>query len=218
MRTLTLKIITYFISFLIFINIIFLSSLFVLNFKQLYYFDINYLDIKNSSGYSEEKIKENYNYTINYVNKSSLDEYSPPSLKASKDGKNHFKDVQNIFKNIKFIISLSIIMIPLGIFILERYKYQRKYLKISSILLTIFPFLLIILFSLDFNWIFTLFHKAVFSSNNWLFDPEYDQIINILPEDYFMHCASLILLISIISGLILMIIFRRKKDEVKSFH
>lgn len=213
MKLLFSRLLTFFISILIFINIIFISSLVTLNFKQIYYFDINYLNIKNSSGYSEEKIKENYDYAIKYVNDSSLKDFTPPSLKASLDGKNHFKDVQNIFSNIKKLLGPSIIMMILGIFILKKFKYPRKYLKFSSLLLLGFPIVLMIIFAIDFNWIFTLFHKASFSSNNWLFDPRYDEIIKILPEDFFMHCASLILLIAFISGILLMIFYKKGKAK-----
>lgn len=214
MKSFLLKLLTFFISILIFLNTIFISSLFVLNFKYLYYLDINYLGIKNSSGLSEEIIKENYNYTINYVNDNSLTEYSPPSLKSSQDGKDHFKDVQNIFSNIKKIIGPSIIMILLGVFILKKFKYPKKYLKFSSILLTCSPLLLALTFAFDFDWIFTLFHKTFFNNDKWLFDPRYDEIITILPEDYFMHCASLILIISIIVGIVLLLIYKKKDGSI----
>lgn len=211
MKLLFPKTLTLLVSILIFINTLIISTLFVLNFKYLYYFDINYLNIKNSSGFTEEKIRENYDYAIKYVTDSSLEEFSPPSLKASIDGKNHFKDVQNIFSNLKKLVGPSIIMMVLGIFILKKFNYPKKFLKFSSNFLIGLPILLILTFTIDFNLIFTLFHKVSFSSNNWLFDPRYDEIIKILPEEFFMHCASLILAISFIVGIILMVFYKFKK-------
>jgi integral membrane protein (TIGR01906 family) len=45
----------------------------------------------------------------------------------------------------------------------------------------------------DFNRAFVLFHKVFFpGKSNWLFDPNTDQIINILPEEFFAACGALI--------------------------
>lgn len=215
MKKLLLVILTYLVSLLIFLNVMFISTILVLNFKYLYYFDISYLNIKNSSGFSEEKIIENYNYTIRFVNNDSLNEYSPPSLNSSQNGRDHFKEVKNIFSNIKALIIPFIIMILSGIFILKKFKFSNKYLKLSSMLLLGFPLLLVLIFSLDFDWAFIIFHKFLFNNNKWLFNPRYDEIITILPEDYFMHCALLVLSICIISGTVLMIIYNSKKNEFK---
>ena len=46
--------------------------------------------------------------------------------------------------------------------------------------------------AIDFNKAFVLFHKLFFSNDDWLFDPATDEVITILPEEFFMQCAVLI--------------------------
>jgi integral membrane protein (TIGR01906 family) len=48
--------------------------------------------------------------------------------------------------------------------------------------------------AINFDVAFTVFHKIFFpGKSNWLFDWNKDQIIRILPQDFFMNCAILIL-------------------------
>ena len=43
------------------------SVMAVLNFRPLYYFDIGHLNISQTSGYSEEEIRENYDAPVSYT-------------------------------------------------------------------------------------------------------------------------------------------------------
>ena len=53
--------------------------------------------------------------------------------------------------------------------------------------------------ALDFDKAFVIFHALFFpGKDNWLFDPRTDEIITILPQEFFMNCAILILAILII--------------------
>ena len=68
----------------------------------------------------------------------------------------------------------------------------------------------------DFDRAFTVFHKLFFpGKENWIFDPRLDEIINILPEEYFAICGALIALL--ILGLCLFFLIRdgirRKKEK-----
>ena len=46
---------------------------------------------------------------------------------------------------------------------------------------------------MDFDRAFVVFHALFFpGKTNWLFDPNEDQIINILPQEFFRSCAILI--------------------------
>ena len=40
--------------------------------------------------------------------------------------------------------------------------------------------------SIDFTSCFTLFHKFFFTNNLWIFDPETDYMIRMLPEGFFL--------------------------------
>ena len=48
--------------------------------------------------------------------------------------------------------------------------------------------------ALDFDRAFVIFHSIFFpGKDNWRFDPAADQIIEILPQEFFRNCALLIL-------------------------
>jgi len=47
-----------------------------------------------------------------------------------------------------------------------------------------------VLAATDFNRAFVVFHALFFpGKENWIFDPRTDEIINILPQEFFMNCA-----------------------------
>lgn len=71
---------------------------FTVGFKQLYYFDIEYLNIPVLSGLSKEDIKKNYDYMIDYNLDKDNKEFELPSIKSSENGKIHFEEVRNIFQ------------------------------------------------------------------------------------------------------------------------
>ena len=48
---------------------------------------------------------------------------------------------------------------------------------------------------------FVLFHELVFSNDYWIFYYDLDPIILYLPEDFFMLCAMLIVLLVLLSAL-----------------
>ena len=54
------------LSIVLMIFIISFAIVFTVFFKQLYYFDINYLNIDKISGLPVETIKDNYDILINY--------------------------------------------------------------------------------------------------------------------------------------------------------
>ena len=59
-----------------------------------------------------------------------------------------------------------------------------------------------------------LFHALFFpGKDNWLFDPRADQIINILPQEFFRDCAILILavLVAGCAALILVDLLKNRK-------
>ena len=61
---------------------------FTVGFKQLYYFDIDYLNIPVLSGLSKEEIKNNYDYMIDYNLDKENRKFELPSIKSSENGIN----------------------------------------------------------------------------------------------------------------------------------
>lgn len=186
------------------------SVIITLNIRDIYYNDIDKLNIESMSGLSREEIIENYDYLIDYNLSSNVGEFKLPTLTSSKPGKIHFEEVRDIFQNVKL---LTIICGAIAIIggILQIRKRDFKFLRNSSILIIILPVLLAIPIAINFNACFILFHKIMFSNDYWIFDPQLDPVINMLPEEFFMHMGITILVIMLIVSIILQLLYRLLK-------
>ena len=194
-------------------SFIILIVYFTLLFKPLYYIDINVLNIEASANLNKEELKANYNYLITYLTNDKKEEFNLPTLPSSEHGKIHFKEVKIIFDNLKVILLLSILVSIIGILI---NKKQRKirYLLTSSVVLIILPIMLLIPFIINFDKSFTTFHKIFFNNDYWLFDISTDPIITILPQDFFFHCALLIIISIMLISLTLRYIYRLEYKKI----
>ena len=202
----TLFILSFTFSFII------LSVNLTLLFKPLYYMDIKILNIEESSNLNEKEIKANYDYTITYLIQNTKEEFNLPTLPSSSNGKTHFKEVKIIFDKLKAMLFFSILISIIGIILNKGYK-TISYLLTSSIILITIPIILLIPFLVDFDKIFTAFHHIFFKNNYWLFDIKSDPIITILPQDFFFHCAILIVILIIINSIMLMSIYKASSKK-----
>lgn len=187
--------------------IIILAVKLTLNFKAIYYYSIVDLDLPSSSNLSVSEIKKNYNYIVDYMQSPNY-EFKLPTLPYSKEGKIHFEEVRNIFylfNKLVYILFFAIILL----FILNLKNHRYTFLKCSSIILIIFPILILIPFAINFDKSFTLFHKLAFNNDYWLLDPNLDPIINIMPQKFFFNCSIFIVMILILNSYILYRIYRK---------
>ena len=177
------------ILFLLFL--ISLGLIVTINFRGLYYSDITHLNIVEESGYDVATIRENYDALIDYCSPFYKGDLVFPSLPASREGLIHFAEVKDIFVGFYYILGFSFLGSILFIF----YYYKKKnyhFLLTTSLTTILLPLLVGGACSINFNRTFILFHKLFFRNDYWLFDPETDPIINLLPEEFFLHCALMI--------------------------
>ena len=73
------------------------AVIFTVNFRPLYYYDIDYLQISEYSSYDKEVIIRNYDALIDYNSPFYKGELKFPDLTSSKEGLQHFVEVKNIF-------------------------------------------------------------------------------------------------------------------------
>ena len=208
------KLLNLFISFSLAIFIITSSVILALKFKNLYYYDVKKLNISEMSGLSEEEIKLNYDYLIDYNLNNNVEKFHLPTMEYSKQGKIHFEEVRGIFQFIKKIFYISGIIAILGI-ILNIKNKDIKFLKTTSIITILLPIITAIPLLINFNYFFIKFHETVFSNDYWMFDPDLDPVINILPEDVFFHIGILILLIILMISIILQVSYRILNKRIK---
>ena len=186
-----------------FILILLISTVITTSIKSIYTFSINKFNIEESTNLSVDEMKENYSYVIDYLLYSNNDKFELPSLEYSEDGAFHFQEVKELFKLAKVtILILAIILIILCVVYTRFYK-NYNYIKYISITSIIVPTITSIVVSINFNFFFTVFHKIFFNNDKWLFDPNVDPIINILPKELFALCAGTIVIICVFIGVIL---------------
>ncbi|WP_131036379.1 TIGR01906 family membrane protein [Clostridioides difficile] len=184
---------------------------FTVGFKQLYYFDIDYLNISELSGLSEDDIKLNYDYLIDYNLNKNVSEFKLPTLKSSPQGKIHFEEVRNIFQNINKLAKLLLVVFLVGIILSVKNK-NIKILKTTSITLIIMPLLLTVPILLNFEKSFIIFHKLLFRNDYLIFNPNLDPVINILPEEFFFHSGMMILILILLASILLFVMYRLYKS------
>ena len=195
------------------ITLISIGLAIAVNFRPLYYLNISWLKLPESSGLNAVVIKENYNALIDYSCPFFKGDLVFPSIRSSASGISHFAEVKAIFNGIYIAGAVSLVICVVS-FIIKRKSNEYRYLLISGIIAVILPVLLVIFSLINFNALFTLFHMAVFKNDDWLFNPETDPIIDLLPETYFLECALIIAAVVIIGAAIAIVCyFIRKKNR-----
>lgn len=191
-----------------------LGLIVAINWKGLYYHDMKALKIPETSGYSEEVIRENYDTLIEYCSPFYTGELSFPTLSSSPQGIQHFAEVKAIFVAFYYLLVITFLLL-LPILILRWKRKNCLNLKTSAITTVILPLLVGLACSLNFDQAFVLFHKLFFRNDYWLFDPVTDPIINLLPSEFFLHCAIVIIVIVIVGGLLQYLAYcmLRKKEQ-----
>ena len=177
------------------------SVVLVLNFRPLYYHDIEALGIVESSGISEEDIRTNYDTLISYNSIFGQKELDFPTLAMSESGKIHFEEVKNIFVFVQWLCISTLFAGTAGLF----FKFRKKdagCLKLAGVLTPLVPAVLGGLIALNWENFFVTFHHIFFRNDYWLFNPATDPVITILPDAFFLHCAIAILVLRIFFSLL----------------
>lgn len=200
------------IAFVFTLFFISLGTIITLSFRPLYYFDIGFLNIPESTGYSKELIKRNYDTLIDYNSPFYKGDLEFPDFKSSPQGLQHFVEVKELFMGI-YILFLITLALCLFIIIYKDKKKEDSYLLVSSIGVLAFPLIIGLITAIDFNKTFILFHKIFFRNDYWNFHPELDPVINILPKTFFFHSLILILLILMLGSLSLLIRYKTRKPK-----
>lgn len=189
-----------------------LGLIIAINLRFLYYADIKWFNLEENSGLSYQTIKENYDALINYCSPFYQGDLIFPSLAASASGISHFAEVKVIFNAFYIIFAIATIALT-AILILKLKKGQYRFLLVSSITSVVLPLFVLGACAIDFDTTFLLFHKIAFRNDDWLFDPTTDPIITLLPENFFLQCALVIVAIVLLGSLILYLIYRHYKKK-----
>ncbi|WP_028044516.1 TIGR01906 family membrane protein [Candidatus Stoquefichus massiliensis] len=198
------------LALLLTICIICLAVIVTVFFKQLYYFDIDYLHIAKNTGLSKEVIKQNYDILIQYQSIFYQGTLNMPNFVMSTTGRIHFEEVKRVFEVIQ--ITFVVTGVISGIMIYQNLKQKEyRFLQLTSFFSVGIPAILGFFVALDFDKAFVIFHNIVFRNNYWIFDYTTDPVITILPESFFMHCFMMIIIIVIVISVIMYWIYKKKR-------
>ena len=156
-----------------------------------YVLDIDLLHIGETAKLSRGEMLLNYNAMLNYLSPFSNKPFSLPTLGYTEVASSHFADCKVIF-NIVYLLGL-ISGIILAFLAFNR-SVSKRILRISGTVTLAIPAVIGAAMFTNFDWAFNLFHSVLFADATWLFDPKLDEIINILPSAFFMHCGIFIAL------------------------
>lgn len=172
-------------------SLIAIGLLFVLNFKELYYYDMVKLKINETSGFSMDLIKSNYDLLMNYCNPINNGKLEFIGLRMTDDAMQHFVRVKNTMRVI--IASGLIGAIYSAITIYKNYKIKNgDFFRRVVITIFIIPLLICVNIVVGWDMLFDAMHKILFRGDKWVFSWFDDEVIRILPDTYFMQCALII--------------------------
>lgn len=177
-------------------------------FRPFYYWHIAPLRLPELVELTVPEIKNAYNEVMRYCIGLS-DSFSAGSLPFSDAGAEHFADVRKLF-----VLDLRALVLSTILLIGMRAVFRKEKLRLldhtpgfwGAVGLGISISTVGALAALDFNKAFKVFHKLFFpGKDNWLFDPQTDPVILMLPDEFFRNCAILIFAVILLSctGLLL---------------
>lgn len=194
------------------IGVLCISVTITVMFRPLYYFDIDYLDIPQMSGMSETVIRANYDVLIDYNSLGGPSELNFPDLIMSQQGRIHFEEVKDIFIFMQIFSIAAVILLVLWIVAwVKKKSLSFKWMKFTGIVIAIIASTCGCALIIDWDWAFTAMHTIFFRNDYWIFDATTDPVIRILPEEFFMHCGIMIIILALIQIIILQLVYRRLK-------
>lgn len=219
MRT---KVISVFFGVSIFLLIITASISLPILCRFFYYIQIDALNLEKLSGFDYDSIRQAYDQVLTYLTVPWA-EFGVGVMKYSAEGASHFADCKGLFM-LNFGVLIASAVSCVTIFVLDKKRVISLskpkgfgigfYASISAVVL---PLVIGSLACIDFDKSFVIFHKIFFpGKDNWIFNPQKDEIIKILPEDFFMNCAIFIgvgLVVIAVTIIVVEIIKRNRRKK-----
>lgn len=187
--------------------------------RPFYYVQVDTLDLAEKSGYTREQIIEAYDEVLDFLTLEGR-EFGTGELLHSEDGKRHFEDCKVLFDLNRNAMIISFCIVVLLIILnkigkIHLYKPLGLRLSFWSSIFTLGGCLALgAVCAINFERAFQVFHHIFFpGKDNWMFDIFEDEIIMVMPEEFFLSCAVLICLSLLTISLFLIFRAVRKKDN-----
>ena len=190
--------------------------------RPFYYAHIEALDLPGVSGFTADQIMQAYNEVLDYLTLPGR-EFGTGIMACSDSAADHFVDCRVLF-DLNAGILLASLTVILVLCVLRR-TGRIGSLKLGSrsgafwgaLMAVGLPLVIGSLAALDFHRAFVIFHSIFFpGKDNWMFDWNADQIIRVLPQQFFMNCAILIgagVLALSLTVIVTELCFKKEKDH-----
>lgn len=146
---------------------------------------------------------------VQIINYFKGNQKSLPDL-FNQNEKDHLRDVKLLLDRLEQIYFSLLVVMLICITLLYRF-FKNKFWKsihrtfTYGSLLTILLTLLLILFSLNFDKIFTQFHLVFFPQGNWMFPLE-SNLIRLFPKSFFFEEFVFIVILTLTQSFLLLLI------------
>lgn len=166
--------------------------------RPFYYAHIEALDLPEVSGFTADQIRFAYDEVLDYLTLPGKS-FGTGDMACSESAADHFRDCRVLFDLNAWVLLISGGVI--GVLLILQRKGIVGPLKLGSrggafwgaFSAVGLPLVVGFLAALDFNRAFVIFHSIFFpGKDNWIFNWYNDQIIRVLPQQFFMNCAILI--------------------------
>ena len=166
--------------------------------RGFYYMQIGPLHLVETTPWSYDQIREAYDQMMDFCMWGAP--FGTGVLKWSEEGMQHFADCRVLFRlDLRMLAGAAAAVT--GLLVLRRKYGIREWRPCGRgplfwagvIPACVFAMLALLVRFVNFDKAFVTFHHIFFpGKSNWIFDWNKDQIIQVLPETFFMNCAILI--------------------------
>ena len=171
--------------------------------RPFYYAHIDALHLTETTPWTEEEIRQAYDEMLDFCILGTP--FGTGALRWSESGRSHFADAAALF-HLDFAVGIAAGAGLLACLFLYRRRKLRPHRFLGrgpgfwgGLLLAAAFAVVTVLAASDFDRAFVVFHTIFFpGKDNWIFDPAVDEIILILPQDFFMNCAICIVAVLLV--------------------
>lgn len=169
--------------------------------------DVRRYQLDLFTGLSQEEIARNYASLANYLWIFHRAPLSLESFVMSSQGAIHFAEVKQLVDGLQVLWLITLVFGVIGSYF-EMKKKDWQFLSRTAFLMWAIPSLIGIGAAVNFDSAFIVFHQIFFRNDYWIFDARLDPVINILPQEFFMHCFFMIVVLVILFALFIQWLYR----------
>lgn len=161
-----------------------------INARWLYQWDIQHLELLNYTSLSEKELLINFDQLMRYLNTPWITGLKLSDFPVSASGALHFYEVKRLFLVNYGVLLAS--LIPSFLYVRHLFKNKRLWTLVQPFKIAVgVPLIIAVVMAMGFDRFFVAFHGIFFNNDAWIFNPATDPIINVLPEEFFLHCFIL---------------------------